>query len=123
MKNILGTTENLTFYNKEGVKVYDFNTNFNGSSYERTYEFTYDKYGNALTHRNSRGYYYKYTRDENGYVLTFKDSKGYSYEFTYDESGNELTYKDSYGKKRGFNIPEFTMEELTQKLGNFKLKK
>ena len=102
MKNILGTTENLTFYNKEGVKVYDFNTNFNGSSYERTY---------------------KYTRDENGYVLTFKDSKGYSYEFTYDESGNELTYKDSYGKKRGFNIPEFTMEELTQKLGNFKLKK
>ena len=35
MKNILGTTEDLTFYNKEGVKVYDFNTNFNGSKFSK----------------------------------------------------------------------------------------
>ena len=96
MKNILGTTEDLRFYNKDGKRAYGFKTDSNGYSYE----FTFDKYGNTLTYRNS---------------------KGYSYECTRDESGKELTYKDSYGKKRGFNIPEFTMEELTQKLGNFKL--
>lgn len=98
MKNILGTTEDLKLYNKDGKRVYVFKTDLNGYSYE----FTFDKYGNTLTYRNS---------------------KGYSSEFTYDESGNELTYKNSDGVERGFNIPEFTMEELTQKIGNFKLKK
>ena len=96
MKNILGTTENLEFYNKDGVKVYEFKTNIYGYSFE----YTYDKNGNTLTHRNSYGYFHKYTRDENG---------------------DELTFKNSDGNERGFDIPEFTMEELTQKLGNFKL--
>ena len=96
MKNILGTTEDLRFYNKDGKRAYGFKTDSNGYSYE----FTFDKYGNTLTYRNSKGYFY---------------------ESTYDKNGNELTYKDSKGGYRGFYIPEFTMEELTQKLGNFKL--
>jgi hypothetical protein len=52
-----------------------------------------------------------------------KDSDGYSSEYTYDSNGKELTFKDSDGIKRGFDIPEYTMEELVEKLGNFKMVK
>lgn len=77
MKNILGTTENLELFNKEGKLVYEF----------------------------------------------CKDSDGFSYECTYDSNGNKLTYKNSNGVTRGFDIPEYTMEQLVEKLGNFKIKK
>lgn len=98
MKNILGTTENLDLFNKEGRKVYSFWTSKTGYSCERTY-------------------------DSNGNQLTFKDSSGHWTEYTYDSDGKELTYKDSNGITRGFEIPEYTMEELVEKLGNFKIKK
>ena len=54
-------------------------------------------------------------------ILTYRDSNGYSWEKTYDNNGSELTFKDSDGKERGFDIPEFTMEQLVEKVGNFKL--
>ncbi len=98
MKNILGTTENLELYNKEGEKVYEFENECNGNWYERTY-------------------------DSNGNKLTYKDSDGNWYEYTRDSNGNGLTYKDSNGVTRGFDIPEYTMEQLVEKLGNFKIKK
>ena len=98
MKNILGKTENLELFNKEGKKVYLFHKNSDGITFELTY-------------------------NSNGKVLTFKNSHGHSYEYTYDSSGNELTYKDSNGITRGFDIPEYTMEQLVEKLGNFKIKK
>jgi YD repeat-containing protein len=119
MKNILGTTENLEFYNKEGKKVYEFYKDSVGYSYEQTY----DSNGNALTFKDSKGYSSEYTYDSNGNKLTFKNSKGYSSEYTYDSNGNELTYKNSEGVTRGFDIPEYTMEQLVEKLGNFKIKK
>jgi len=119
MKNILGTTENLELFDKEGKQVYEFLKDSDGYSYE----LTYDSNGKILTYKNSNGYSCEYTYDSNGNVLTFKDSKGYSYEYTYDSNGNELTFKDSNGVTRGFDIPEFTMEELVQKLGIFKIKK
>ena len=98
MKNILGQTENLTLYNEK---------------MKRCYSFVIHKYGLITEH----------TYNENGNVLTFKSSNGYSSESTYDSNGNLLTYKDSDGVSRGFDIPEFTMEELVEKLGNFKIKK
>jgi uncharacterized protein RhaS with RHS repeats len=98
MKNILGTTENLTLFDKDGRLLYNF-------------------------YKGSDGYSYERTCDSNGNVLTFKDSNGYSSERTYDSNGKELTYKDSNGVSRGFNIPEYTMEELVERLGNFKIKK
>ena len=98
MKNILGTTENLELFNKDGRLLYNF-------------------------YKGSDGYSYERTCDSNGNVLTFKDSTGYSSEYTYDSNGNELTYKNSNGVTRGFDIPEYTMEELVEKLGNFKIKK
>jgi hypothetical protein len=98
MKNILGTTKNLELFDKDGKRVYRF--------YKDLYKYSYD-----------------YTYDSNGNMLTFKDSDGYSAECTYDLNGNELTFKDSNGVMRGFDIPEYTMDELVEKIGNFKIKK
>ena len=98
MKNILGTTEELELFNKDGRRVYEFIKDSDGFSFESTY-------------------------DSNGKELTYKNSTGYSYEYTRDSEGKELTYKSSTGVSRGFDIPEYTMEELVEKLGNFKIKK
>jgi YD repeat-containing protein len=118
MKNILGKTENLDLFDKENRLVYEFRYS-NGYSYESTY----DSNGNVLTFKDLDGYSVEYNRDLNGNILTFKNSNGYSYEVTRDSNGKELTYKDSNGVSRGFDIPEYTMEELVEKLGNFKIKK
>ena len=115
MKNILGKTENLELFNKEGKKVYEFYKSSSGI----TYEYTYDSNGNELTYKNSNGYSYEYTRDANSKELTFKDSNGYSYEYTRDANGKELTFKSSNGVSRGFDIPEYTMEELVEKIRKF----
>jgi hypothetical protein len=63
--------------------------------------------------------------DKDGKIVYefYKGSDGYSFEITYDSNGNELTYKNSNGVSRGFDVPEYTMEELVEKLGNFKIKK
>ena len=98
MKNLLGTTENLKLYDKNGTLIYEF-------------------------YKNSNGYSYKYTYDSNGNQLTFENSDAYSYKYTYDSNGNRLTFEDSSGVKRGFNIPELTFEEVVEKIGNFKLVK
>ena len=96
MKNIFNTEENLNLFNENGVKVYEYFKDSNGFSYEYTY-------------------------DSNGKVLTYKDSNGNGCEYTYDSYGNELTYKDLNGVRRGFDIPEYTMEELIAKIGKFKI--
>jgi hypothetical protein len=98
MKNIFGTTENLELFDKDGKRVYNFYKGLYGYNYERTY-------------------------DSNGNILTYKSSNRYSHEITRDSNGKVLTYKDSNGFISGFDIPEYTMEELVEKLGNFKIKK
>jgi len=98
MKNALGKKENLQLYNDNGVLVYEF--------YKHPY-----------------GYWAERTYDDNQNELTYKNSIGEWCERTFDYNSNELTYKDSDGVSRGFDIPEYTMEELTAKLGNFKIKK
>ena len=96
MKNILGTEENLELFNENGVRVYEYFKHLDGYSEEFTY-------------------------DSNNNVLTYKDSNGNGCEYTYDSYGNELTYKDLNGVRRGFDIPEYTMEELIAKIGKFKI--
>jgi len=98
MKNILGTQKDLELFNKASQRVYCYYKDSTGYSYEETY-------------------------DERGNKLTFKNSEGHIWESTYDERGNELTFKNSNGVTQGFGIPEYTMEELVAKLGNFKIKK
>jgi len=96
MKNALGKNENLNLLNEQGKIVYEY-------------------------YENSSGYWQETTYDNNRNELTYKNSNGYWSEYTRDDNGNELTYKDSYGKTRGFYTPEYTMEELVNKIGNFKL--
>ena len=100
-------------------------------------ESTYDDNNNKLTFKNSDGYWCESTYDDNGNGLTYKNSYGDWWESTYDNNNNELTYKTSFGyykikgkqvTKKEYEafvnpIPEYTMEELVAKLGNFKIKK
>ena len=114
MKNILGTTEKLKLKDKNGVLRY----RYNGDD-----QRTYDSNSYLLTYEDSDGYWCKRTYDSNGNELTYENSDGFWYKYTYDSMGNELTREDSHGTKRGFDTPEYTMEELTKKLGyNFKIK-
>ena len=117
MKNIQGTEENLNLFNQEGVRVYAYRKLSDGLFQERTY----NSKGKVLTYKNSNGFSCECTYDSKGNVLTYKNSDGYSYEYTRDSKGNVLTFKDSNGETRGFDIPEYTMEELVNKLGNFKI--
>ena len=94
--NIQGENKNLILYNKEGVEIYCY------------YTYLY-------------GYWNEFTYNDKGKELSFKDSKGYWLEYTYDEKGNQLTYKNSRGYKISFDIPEYTMTDLVEKIGNFKL--
>jgi len=91
MKNIQGKEENLKLYNRNGVLVYEFYKDFDG--------------------------YWESTYDDNGNELTFKNSNGDWIESTYDDNDDLLTFKDSNGVSRGFDIPEYTMEELTKIVG------
>ena len=120
MKNILGKEEDLELFNADGVRVYKFEIH----SYGYWFELTYDDNGKTLTSKDSNGYWSDYTYDDNGNQLTFKDSLCYWSERTYDDNGNELTYQNSKGATRGFDVKEYTIDELIEKLGhNFKIKK
>tara|TARA_R110002153_G_scaffold6130_2_gene28009 strand:+ start:477 stop:896 length:420 start_codon:yes stop_codon:yes gene_type:complete len=136
--NIQGENNDLELYNKEGVKAYKYETNSDGYWEERTfdekgnvltykdsdgywYECTYNENGNRLTCKGSDGFWEEHTYDEKGNELTYENSDGFWSEYTYDEKGNELTYENSNGTKRGFGIPEYTIKDLVEKLGNFKL--
>jgi YD repeat-containing protein len=118
MKNVFGKQEELELFNKEGELVYEFKQLGEGWS-----ETTYDEKGNQLTFKNSKGFWSEYTYDDNGNKLTYKNSEGFWSEYTYDKNGNQLTYRNSEGESSGLDIPEYTMEELVKKIGNFKIKK
>jgi hypothetical protein len=72
MKNKLGTIENMVEYHENGKLSYEFMTNPIGLIEEKTF----DKNGNILTVKYSKGYSCEYTRDENGNELAFRDSNG-----------------------------------------------
>jgi hypothetical protein len=94
-----------------------------------------DKNGNEIYRQWENGSWIKYTYNENGKELTCKYSDVYWHERTYDNNSNELTFKTSNGdyKIKGeyvtkqvflafVNTPEYTMEELVSKIGNFRIK-
>lgn len=109
MKNIFGTTEKLKLRDKNGVLRYEYN----GDT-----QYTYDSMGNELKYEDYTGYWYKCTYDLMGNELTVENSKGHWNKSTYDSNGNELTFEDSYGIKRGFDIKQYTIQELEKKLGH-----
>ena len=59
--------------------------------------------------------------------LYYEDRTGYWCKREFDDDGNQIYYEDSNGRivnDRPKAVPEYTMEELTVKLGhNFKIKK
>ena len=116
MKNILGTQEDLTLYNKAGIITYKF---IKGLSDDYYLEKTYNENGKVLTFKDSDGSSYEHTYDKNGNMLTYKNSNGYSWEKTYNENGKQLTYKDS-DDSVGFDIPEFTITQVVEKIINLR---
>jgi hypothetical protein len=76
--------------------------------------FIKDKNGNEIYYQYSDGSWSKYTYDDNGNELTCKTSTGY-----YRIKGEYVT-KEEF--EAFVNTPEYTMEELVSKIGNFKLK-
>ena len=130
MKNIFGTTEKLKLRDKNGVLRYEYS-----GVTQRTYDSmgnqltredsdgywskrAYDSMGNELTFEDSDGFWTKSTYDSSGNMLTSEDSDGDWSKYTYDSNGNELTYEDSHGIKRGFDIKQYTIQELEKKLGH-----
>ena len=66
-------------------------------------------------------------RDSKGNKIYSENPDGYWVRREYDSNDNEIYFEDSDGDiedNRPKSIPEYTMEELTTKLGhNFKIKK
>jgi hypothetical protein len=86
-----------------------------------------DNKGNAIYCEQSSGYWFKREYDDKGNQIYYKDSLGWWFKKEYDDRGNEIYFEDSTGlivDNRPKSVPEYTMEELTAKLGhNFKIKK
>ena len=106
-----------------------------------------DSNGNQIYFENSSGFWTKREYDLNGYEIHYEDSKGYWSKNEYNSQGNQIYYEDSNGvwskyeydsddnqiyseysngyivDDRPKPIPEYTMEELVAKLGEFKIKK
>ena len=72
----------------------------------------YDNHGSMINHGNK---------------IYYEDSKGYWCKREFDGDGNQIYYENSDGiikDMRPKPVPEYTMEELVNKLGhNFKIKK
>jgi len=87
----------------------------------------YGSSGFVIYSERSDGYWVKYEYDNNGNEIYWETSSGLWYKYEYDDKGNQIYYENSNGTimdNRPKVVPEYTMEELTAKLGhNFKIKK
>jgi hypothetical protein len=88
----------------------------------------WDDKGNEIYFEDSDGYWEKKEWDDKGKDIYFEDSDGYWEKREWDDKGKEEIYfenSDGYiDDKRPKPVPEYTMEELVDKLGhNFKIKK
>jgi hypothetical protein len=87
----------------------------------------FDKNNNPIYLENSNGYWEKQEFDKNNNEIYYERSNGYWYKQEFDKNNNQIYWEDSKGTirdNRPKSTPEFTMEELIEKLGyNFKIKK
>lgn len=102
--NIRGENKDLHFYNKEGIKIYEYRT-YSDGDWRDWRECTYNEKGDLSTCKYSAGDWHEYTYNKNGKVLTYKDSDGCWHESTYNKKGEKLTYKNSDGLKIDFDTP------------------
>jgi len=86
-----------------------------------------DNKGNQIYYEERHGYWRKYEYDNNRNIIYSESSDGYWVKKEYDDAGNQIYYENSSGTiedRRPKSVPEYTMEELVDKLGhNFKIKK
>jgi len=84
-----------------------------------------NKKGNDLYYEDSDGICWKKEFDEKGNQTYLEISNGYWEKSEYDENNYTLYYENSNGyifNKRPKTTPEYTMEQLIEKLGeDFKL--
>ena len=83
----------------------------------------FDSQSNDIYYENSQGFWEKSSCDSQGNRIYYEDSNSFWVNREYDSLGNEIYYENSQGLiKDNRNIPEYTMEELIDKIGHFKLK-
>ena len=86
-----------------------------------------DDNGKEIYYEYSNGDWSKREYDDKRNQIYYEDSNGYWSKSEYDDNRNEIYYENSNGHiidKRPKPTPEYTMEELVNKLGhNFKIKK
>lgn len=86
-----------------------------------------DNYGKEIYFENSDGKWCKYEYNDNGREIYYENNSEFWYKKEYDKEGNIIYFENSNGTINGDRpkvVPEYTMEELTAKLGhNFKIKK
>lgn len=87
----------------------------------------FDDNGNIIYSEDDKGYWRKWEYNDKGKRIYYEDSDGYWSKWEDDDNGKEIYTEGNDGKiidNRPKSIPEYTMEELTVKLGhNFKIKK
>lgn len=84
----------------------------------------FDKNGNGIYSEYSNGFWVKSEYDAKGNRIYYNDSNSFWSKGKFDSKCNRIYYENSDGIiKDNRNIPEYTMEELVEKIGNFKLKK
>ena len=108
--------------NDEGKEIYREQSNGRWTKEE------YDDKGQVIYFENNSGLWSKYEYDYNGNLIYNKNSEGYWIKKEYDDKGSVIYWEDSKSgvitDNRSKPIPEYTMEELVDKLGhNFKIKK
>jgi hypothetical protein len=86
-----------------------------------------DKNNNEIYWEDSNGFWWKREYDPNNNLIYFEDSDGDWVKREYDSNNNQIYFENSEGgieDNRPKSTPEFTMEELVEKLGyEFKIKK
>ena len=86
-----------------------------------------DHAGNQIYYEYNNGYWVRNEYDERGKEIYCENSDGSWSKTEWDESGNQIYYETSIGVDfdiRSKTTPEYTIEELTVKLGHtFKIKK
>ena len=86
-----------------------------------------DSNNNPIYYEDFGGYWWKQEFDGNNNKIYYEDSKVFWIKQEFDSNNNRIYYEDSKGviiDNRPNPTPEFTMEELIDKLGfEFKIKK
>jgi hypothetical protein len=84
-----------------------------------------DKMDNLIYYEDPIGYWMKREYNKNGNQTYYENSDGYWTKTEWDEEGNQIYYENSHGEiKDRRPKPEYTMEQLVEKLGeDFKLVK